>query len=76
MGLEFRQAYSGNSVNTLYKRFYASGSGYLHPNNVKSALLNHINKSTDLDCTFHFEGTKSQKQEDAIRKYNLWRVSY
>ena len=52
------QAYIGKTVNTLYERFHASGSGHLHPNNVDSALLNHINKSGDPDCTFHFEDVK------------------
>ena len=52
------QAYIGKTVNTLYERFHASGSGHLHPHNVESALLNHINKSTDPDCEFHFEDVK------------------
>ena len=52
------QAYIGKTVNTLYERFHASGSGHLHPHNVDSALLNHINKSTDNDCAFHFEDVK------------------
>ena len=52
------QAYIGKTVNTLYERFYASGSGHLHPHNVESSLLNHINKSTDPDCAFHFEDVK------------------
>ena len=47
-----------NTVNTLYKRFHASGSGHLHPNNVDSAPLNHIKKSRDPDCAFHFEDVK------------------
>ena len=49
------QAYIGKTVNTLYKRLHASGSGHLHPNNVESALLNHINSSGDPDCAFHFD---------------------
>ena len=49
------QAYIGKTVNTLYERFNASGSGHLHPNNVESALLNHINSSGDPDCAFHFD---------------------
>ena len=52
------QAYIGKTVNTLYERFHASGSGHLHPNNVDSALLNRINKSGDPDCAFHFEDVK------------------
>ena len=52
------QTYIGKTVNTLYERFHASGSGHLHPHNVDSALLNHINKSTDPDCAFHFEDVK------------------
>ena len=42
--------YIGKTVNTLYERFHASGSGHLHTNNVDSTLLNHTNKSEDL-CT-------------------------
>ena len=52
------QAYIGKTVNTLFERFHASGSGHLHPNNVDSALLNYINKSGDPDCAFHFEDVK------------------
>ena len=52
------QAYIGKTVNTLYERFHASGSRHLHPHNVESALLNHINKATDPDCAFHFEDVK------------------
>ena len=52
------QAYIGKIVNTLYERFHTSGSGHLHPHNVESALLDHINKSTDPDCAFHFEDVK------------------
>ena len=52
------QAYIGKTVNTLYERFHASGSGHLLPNNVDSALLNHINKSGDPDCAFHYADVK------------------
>ena len=55
---KLREAYIGKTVNTLYERFHASGSGHLHPNNVGSALLDHINKSGDPDCAFHFEDVK------------------
>ena len=49
------QAYIGKTVNTLYERFHASGSGHLHPNNVESAFLNHFNSSGDPDRAFHFD---------------------
>ena len=52
------QAYIGKTVNTVYERFHASGSGHLHPNNDSSALLNHINESGDPACAFHFEDVK------------------
>ena len=52
------QAYIGKTVNTLYERFHASGSGHLHPSNVDSDLLNHIYKSGDPDCAFHFKEVK------------------
>ena len=52
------EAYIGKTVNTLYERFHASGSGHLHPNNTESALLNHINRSGDPDCAFHFDDIK------------------
>ena len=47
-----------NVVYLLLKSLDFSGSGHLHPNNVDSALLNHINKSGDPDCAFHFEDVK------------------
>ena len=80
------QAYIGKTVNTLYERFHASGSGHLHPHNVESALLNHINKSTDPDCAFHFEDVKileSGRYDQEIRfmesillKYNTMIYSF
>ena len=52
------QAYIGKTVNTVYERFHASGSGHLHPNNVDSALLQHLNESGDPECAFSFEDVK------------------
>ena len=52
------QAYIGKTINSLYERFYQSGSGHLHANNADSALLKHINISGDPDCCFNFEDIK------------------
>ena len=49
------QAYIGKTVNTLCERFHASRSGHLHPNNIESAHLNHINSCGDPDRAFHFD---------------------
>ena len=52
------QAYIGKTVNTVYERFHASGTGHLHSNNTESALLQHMSVSGDPDCSFHFEDVK------------------
>ena len=52
------QAYIGKTVATVYEHFHASGSGHLHPNNVDSALLQHLNESGDPECAFSFEDVK------------------
>ena len=51
-------AYIGKTINSLYERFYASGTGHLSPNNADSALLEHIMDSGDPECAFKFEDTK------------------
>ena len=63
--------YIGTTVNTLYERFHASGSGHLHTNNVDSALLNHTNKSGDL-CTVHLMQYHNLYQElnSGTQNYN------
>ena len=52
------QAYVGKTINTLYERFHAPGTGHLHPNNMDSALQKHLVESTEPECAFHFEDTK------------------
>ena len=52
------QAYIGKTINSVYERFYASGTRHLNPTNIGSSLLNHINESGDPDCSFHFEVIK------------------
>ena len=52
------QAYIGKTINSVYERFYASGTGHVNPTNIGSSLLNHINESGDPDCSFHFEDIK------------------
>ena len=52
------QAYIGKTINSVYERFYASGTGHLNPTNIGSSLLNNINESGDPDCSFHFEDIK------------------
>ena len=52
------QAYIGKTVNTVYERFHASGTGHLHLNNTDSALLRHMSESEDPNCSFHFEDVK------------------
>ena len=52
------QAYIGKTINSVYERFYASGTEHLNPRNISSSLLNHINEFGDTDCSFHFEEIK------------------
>lgn len=52
------QAYIGKTINSLYERFHASGTGHLHPNNIESALLKHCVESNDPECAFHFDDVK------------------
>ncbi|KAL5248218.1 hypothetical protein ACHWQZ_G017410 [Mnemiopsis leidyi] len=52
------QAYIGKTINSLYERFHASGTGHLHLNNIESALLKHCVESNDPECAFHFDDVK------------------
>ncbi|KAL5255371.1 hypothetical protein ACHWQZ_G014703 [Mnemiopsis leidyi] len=47
-------AYIGKTVNTVYERFFASGTGHLAPNNKNSALLDHLVSTGDPNCDFAF----------------------
>ena len=52
------QAYIGKTVNTVYERFYASGTGHLNAGNTESALIGHMVGSGDPNCGFNFEDVK------------------
>lgn len=52
------QAYIGKTINTIYERFHASGSGHLNPRNIESALLNHAADSDNPNCGFNFNDVK------------------
>ena len=51
-------AYIGKTVNTVYERFFASGTGHLAPNNKNSALLDHLVSTGDPNCDFVFNDLK------------------
>ena len=64
------QAYIGKTINSLYERFHATGTGHLHPNNVDSALLKHCIESDDPECCFQFRDVKileSGRFDDELR---------
>ena len=52
------KAYLGKIKNSLYERFYASGTGHLAPNCANSALLNHLCESENPKCSFNFKDVK------------------
>ena len=52
------KAYLGKTKNSLYERFYASGTGHLVPNCANNALLNHLCESENPKCSFNFEDVK------------------
>ena len=52
------EAYIGKTINSLYERFYASGTGHLHPNNKDSPLIKHCLKTGDPECDFNFKNVK------------------
>ena len=52
------KAYLGKTKNSLYERFYASGTGHLSLNCANSALLNHLCESENPKCSFNFEDVK------------------
>ena len=52
------KAYLGKTKNSLYERFYASGTGHLAANNGNSALLNHLCESENPNCSFNFDDVK------------------
>ena len=53
-----RAAYIGKTVNTVYERFFTSGTGHLAPNNKNSALLDHLISTGDPKCEFVFNDLK------------------
>ena len=52
------QAYIGKTVNTIYERFHAKQTGHLCEANKDSALLKHVNESTNKNCGFDFDDVK------------------
>ena len=52
------EAYIGKTVNTVYERFFASGTGHLSATNKNSALIDHMVKTGDPNCDFVFEDIK------------------
>ena len=65
------EAYIGKTINTVHERFYASGTGHLHPNNSSSPFHEHVINSGDNECGFHFEDIKvlEQGQSDEEIKF-------
>ena len=47
-------AYIGKTVNTVYERFFVSGTGHLAPNYQNSALLDHLVSAGDPNYDFVF----------------------
>ena len=52
------EAYIGKTVNTVYERFFASGTGHLSANNKNSALIDHMVKTGNPECDFVFDDVK------------------
>ena len=52
------EAYIGKTVNTVYERFHASGTGHLNETNSDSALIKHLLESDDSECSFKFDDIK------------------
>ena len=52
------EAYIGKTINSLYERFYASGTEHLHPNNKDSPLIKNCLKTGDPECDFNFKNVK------------------
>ena len=50
-------AYIGKTINTLHERFHGA-NGHLHPNNKKSALLEHLDQNIDPKCEFNINNVK------------------
>ena len=52
------EAYIGKTVNTVYERFFASGTGHLSATNKNSALIDHMVNTNDPKCDFVFDDVK------------------
>ena len=70
------EAYIGKTINSLYKRFYASGTGHLHPNNKDSPLIKHCLKTGDPECDFNFKNVKYWNADDMTKKYASLKVFF